>query len=658
MSERARKRQQIKEIYQNLDDQDLIYIPAKKELQDTVETPKKRVAAYCRVSTDDPAQTTSYEIQKEHYEEEINKNPDWIFAGIYADEGISATSTKHRDNFKRMIADCEAGKIDLIITKAVSRFARNVVDCLSLSRKLAALPHPVGIFFETEGINTLDSTSEMILVVMAAAAQEESKTKSNSMIWSLSKRFKKGKFLTPVLLGYDHDEEGKLVINDEEAQTVRLIYYLYLSGIPTTTIAEILTLTERKTKLGNTKWSSGTVRDIMRNERHCGNVLSWKTYTYDFWEHKKRKNYQDRPQVLKVDHHEAIVSHEIYDAAQLKLESDRFLQKGIGLPALEVVDDGVLKGFVRVNRMWSGFSANDYREASESVYDSDVGNPGENSDVSDIGGFSLDGYEIVKSIFFSPGNKPAMTIAKGHVRFNSECMKKFEAVEYIELLYNSVEKCIAVRPCDKDNPNAIRWGSLKDSRWIVSPKSCSGFANALYTAMDWKADCGYRLQGQYVADEEGQVLFFDLSDPEITQYVAVNEDEEETARLQDALQSARDAAENAAECKNEINAENTADAEPFVFDRKKKYMAVPIIPESWNAFYGRGSTATTVIELRLEDYRDNWMVMKPATTFRLCGNISEDTMIKVRSEAKALLSGFIKGNEEVLAVNGDLCGLV
>ena len=153
----------------------------------------------------------------------------------------------------------------------------------------------------------------------------------------------------------------------------------------------ILTLAKRKTKLGNTVWSSSTVRAVLRNERHCGDVLSWKTFTYDFWEHKSRKNNQDRPQVLEKDHHEGIVSHEVYDATQLKLESEKYMRHGIPIPTLEVVDDGVLKGFVPVNRLWSGFSASDYEEASLSAYETE--NIAAKDSLDDT--FSLDGYEIV-----------------------------------------------------------------------------------------------------------------------------------------------------------------------------------------------------------------------------------------------------------------------
>lgn len=611
------RRQKIKESYKNKPENDLIYIPAKKQLPPSENAPKKRTAAYCRVSTDDPAQTTSYELQKEHYEEEINKNPDWIFAGIYADEGISATSMKHRENFNRLIADCEAGKIDMIVTKSVSRFARNVVDCLSVVRHLSSLKNPVGVRFETEGINTLDSTSEMILTVMAASAQEESKNKSNSMIWSLEKRFEKGRFLTPVLLGYDHDEDGNLIINDDEANTVRFMYYLYLLGHTPSEIAEILTLAKRKTKLGNTVWSSSTVRAVLRNERHCGDVLSWKTFTYDFWEHKSRKNNQDRPQVLEKDHHEGIVSHEVYDATQLKLESEKYMRHGIPIPTLEVVDDGVLKGFVPVNRLWSGFSASDYEEASLSAYET------ENIEAKDSldDTFSLDGYEIVRSNFFSTGSKPLMTIAKGQVRFNSVCLKKFENVEYVELLLNSVEQCIAVRPCDKDNPNAIKWGKLKNSRWIVSPKSCAGFSGALYSIMDWEADCGYKLCGQYMCDDEEQVLFFDLSDPEITQYVPDEKACTDTCRKSD---------DGADENKSE----------------SCTYQKVLIIPSSWENSFGRKVSERGDISFSLKKYKGNWDVMRPSSVYRICGNITEETLEAVRRDGEKLLMTFRESIQE------------
>lgn len=615
---RAEQRQKIKDDMRKLSSQDLIYIPAKRSFPVTEETPKKRTAAYCRVSTDDPAQTTSYELQKEHYEEEINKNPEWIFAGIYADEGISATSCKHRENFNRLIADCVAGKIDVIVTKSVSRFARNVVDCLTVVRKLAALNPPVAVKFETEGINTLDSTSEMILAVMAAAAQEESKNKSNSMIWSLEKRFEKGRFLTPVLLGYDHDDDGNLIVNEDEARTVRLMYYLFISGYKLSEIAKILEKLKRPTKLGKTKWSANTVRAVMQNERHCGNVLSWKTYTYDFWEHKKRKNKQDMPQVLKVDHHEPIVSHEIYDATQYKIAAEKYLKQSISMPALEVVLDGVLQGYVPVNLLWRGFSSDDYIEACNSAYENE---PDADHAETLSEEFYLEGYQIVRSNFFNDSKKPKMTISKGQVRFNSVCLKKFEDVEYVELLINPVEKCIAVRPCDKDNPNAIRWGRLKNSKWVVTPKSCAGFAGPLFNIMSWSADCGYKLAGQFIEEGDDKLIVFDLAQPETTKF-------EQVEKVITAIDDDG----------NIITDPKTGEPISSVETYEEKIL---IVPDFWDVSFRSDCSASErggFSLVKAKDRPDGWKIMSPAHIYRMSGNISEETISMVQREAEELLA--------------------
>ena len=187
----------IRQRYKGIDPEELEVIPALPP-EDIFKTEKKlRVAVYARVSTDDPRQTSSYELQKNHYQDVVNKNPNWMLVEIYADEGISGTSLQHRDAFKKMIEDCEAGKIDLIITKSVSRFARNVVDCIRYVRELSSLRPPVGVFFETEHLNTLDPKSEMILSFMSTLAQEESHTKSEIMNSSIEMRFRRGIFLTP-----------------------------------------------------------------------------------------------------------------------------------------------------------------------------------------------------------------------------------------------------------------------------------------------------------------------------------------------------------------------------------------------------------------------------------------------------------------------------
>lgn len=676
-SNREEQREKIRERIKNtnLEERKLIVIPAEevKPLHD--EGVEKRVCAYCRVSTDDPAQTTSYELQKQHYEEQINNTPGWVFSGIYADEGISATSLKNRDQFNRMIEDCYAGKIDVIVTKNVSRFARNVVDCLSVVRKLAQLNPPVGVKFETEGFFSLDNTSEMILTVLAAAAQEESKTKSNSMIWSLEQRFAKGNFLTPVLLGYDHDEDGNLVINQDEALTVRLIFYSFLSGYTTSEIADILTSLKRPTKKGNLEWSASSVRQILKNERHCGDVLSWKTYTYDFWEHKKRKNNKNRKQVLEIDHHDPIVSHEVFEAAQAKMQHDRFSRKGQAFPSLNVVDGGILKGYVSVNRMWRGFSKGDYYSASESVYEGCTENGSGQIIPAPQSKFNLEGFEIVRAQFFSTKDKPLMTIADNSVTFNTVCMKKFSDTEYVELLFNAVEKCIAIRPCDQDSPNAIQWGKRKGSRWRASKKSISGFAGALFSLMDWDRNNKYRLCGQYLSDEEDQFLLFDLSEPEIICTVpkgilALETDcHQNISKVEDLPNSAsidpdtpcNDTEDSTMDLSiitdhdpsNSKMRDQIMNAPLYV---SNKYDSLPTIdeadrsdglsvfsieiryPDSWEGHFGYSCQKSTEYFFDRIPYMNGWEILRPAKVYRVAGGvIKADKLEDIRRQTKEML---------------------
>ena len=186
--------------------------------------PKFRVAAYCRVSTETDEQATSYEAQIEHYTEYIRKNPAWEFAGIYADDGISGTNTKKREEFNRLIDDCMAGQIDMVVTKSISRFARNTLDCLNYIRKLKEKNIPV--FFEKEGINTMDAKGEVLITIMASLAQQESQSLSQNVRLGLQYRYQQGKVqvCTNRFLGYDKDEEGKIIINPKEAEVVRRIF--------------------------------------------------------------------------------------------------------------------------------------------------------------------------------------------------------------------------------------------------------------------------------------------------------------------------------------------------------------------------------------------------------------------------------------------------
>ena len=292
--ETEQKQKIHRRVYTKIDPENYEFIPAKKQIDYYDNDIPQRVAVYARVSTDNIQQTSSYELQKKYYEEFVIRHPNWTLVKIYADEGISGTSMAHRDEFLAMIADCRAGKIDMIITKSVSRFARNVVDFLSMVQSLAELPHPVGIFFESECIFSLKDDSQMALSFQATMAQEESHIRSRSMETSLHMRLDGGLPLTPKLLGYSHDSNGSLIVNPDEAPTVKLIFYMYLYGYSTAEIAEALTELGRKTYLGNVTWTPGAIVQVLRNERHCCDVLTRKTFTPNYLNHLSKKNRVDR----------------------------------------------------------------------------------------------------------------------------------------------------------------------------------------------------------------------------------------------------------------------------------------------------------------------------------------------------------------------------
>ena len=600
--EKDEQKRKIRARYKGISRDELEFIPAKQKEKLFEDTTAKRVAAYCRVSTDDAKQTSSYELQKNHYEDMIKEHVGWELVGIYADEGISGTSLQHRDDFNRMMEDCRAGKIDLIVTKSVSRFARNIVDCIAKQRELANLPSPVGVYFETEHIYSLDGTSEMMMAVLAAAAQEESHTKSEIMNISIEQRFSRGIFLVPELLGYDKDEDGNLVINEEEAETVKLCYYLFLNGFPTAEIAEILEELGRKTKLGRTKWTSSSVVAVLKNERHCGDVLSRKTYTPNYLDHKVKKNRHDRNQYKQSNHHEGIVSHEIFDAAQKLLAVHRYRKYGYPLPELRVVDGGALRGYVSVNRTWTGFTDEDYKKASESAYNNNVPTAPDTTGLSGFKThFDLSGYQIARAQFFSTRQDPAMTISANRITFNTACLKRFDHVEYVELLFNAIEKCIAIRPCAADSVNAIRWGTVKDGKWIVLPKSCSGFAAPLYNSMGWNDRYRYRFRGEYHKLENEQILFFDLVQPEVLASLTEKESASAVSSMEEQknIDNGADASENKAEIKKDAG-------------KRNKHRTKILYPCTWADSFGDDAVQDRFLVLQRVPYRGAWDILRPA----------------------------------------------
>ena len=277
---------------------------------------KRKVAGYARVSTDHDEQLTSYEAQLDYYTTLIKGHDDWEFAGMYSDEGITGTSVKKREGFQSMVADALAGKVDLIITKSVSRFARNTVDSLSTIRELKE--NGTEVFFEKENIWTFDSKGELLITIMSSLAQEESRSISENVTWGHRKRMADGKVAVAYsrFLGYDKGEDGNLVVNPEEAKTIKLIYGEFLAGLSYRAIADKLTNLGIKTPGGKDKWNQGTVKSILQNEKYKGDALLQKSYIADFLTKKQVTNHGEIPQYYVEDNHEAIIEPEIFDRVQ------------------------------------------------------------------------------------------------------------------------------------------------------------------------------------------------------------------------------------------------------------------------------------------------------------------------------------------------------
>ena len=296
----------------------VICIPAKPE---AVRASKRqlRVAAYCRVSTDDEEQLTSYEAQKNYYTDKIMTNKEWTMAGIFADEGITGTSARKRPEFLRMIRQCKQGKIDVVLTKSISRFARNTVDCLNYVRALKELG--IAVIFEKENMNTLEIDSEILITMLGAFAQSESESISANVRWGIRQAMKEGKATIQYkyLYGYRKGDDSKPEIIPDQAEVVRKIYDLFLSGTPVRGIQEYLNANSVPNINGEPKWARSAIDSILTNEKYCGDVLLQKTYIDDCINKKVKKNTGQLPMYLVQNHHEGIISRETFDATQAEL---------------------------------------------------------------------------------------------------------------------------------------------------------------------------------------------------------------------------------------------------------------------------------------------------------------------------------------------------
>ena len=307
-------------------------IPARKRVgsQDKTqeEKPKLRVAAYCRVSTDSEEQESSYEMQVAHYTEYIEGHKDWVLAGIYADDGISGTNTKKREEFNRMITDCMDAKIDMVITKSISRFARNTLDCLKYIRQLKE--KNISVFFEKENINTMDAKGEVLITIMASLAQQESQSLSQNVKLGLQFRYQAGKVQVNHnrFLGYTKDADGNLVIEPKEAEVVKRIYREYLDGASLKQIGMGLERDGIRTAAGGKQWRGSTLTKILKNEKYIGDALLQKTYTVDFLTKKGVNNNGIVPQYYVENSHPAIIPRDKYMRVQAEMHRRAHLRGG------------------------------------------------------------------------------------------------------------------------------------------------------------------------------------------------------------------------------------------------------------------------------------------------------------------------------------------
>lgn len=281
-----------------------------------------KVASYCRVSTDKEDQVNSFEAQQHYFKEYIDRQPDWELYEVYADEGITGTSTKKRNQFNRMINDARMGKFKLIITKEVSRFSRNILDTISFTRELRAIG--VGVLFMNDGISTFEPDAELRLSIMGSIAQEESRKTSTRVKWGQTRQMERGVVFGTSMLGYDV-KDGKMTINPEGAEIVKLIFHKYgVEKKGTSVISRELRETGYKTYNGNTNWSNSHIIKILKNEKYVGDLVQKKTFTPDYLTHAKKYNHGEEEMVCLTNHHEPIIDRELWNTVQAELKKRNY----------------------------------------------------------------------------------------------------------------------------------------------------------------------------------------------------------------------------------------------------------------------------------------------------------------------------------------------
>ena len=343
------------------------------------DAPRIRVAAYCRVSTAEEAQVGSFEMQVQHFQSVIDNNPNYEMVKIYTDEGISGTSVNKRKGFQEMIEDATAGKIDLILTKSISRFGRNIVDILTTLRMLSDLNPPVAVNFESEGINTSDGRNKLVISILSALAELESQQKSIAIKEGIRYRMQEGlyKFSVKNTLGYYRDYSGRIKIEPAEAEIVRYIFDSFLEGTSPQQIADSLTNQGIRSPKGMEFWRQTTIRNILRNEKYCGDVLYQKTYSKDYLSHKAVKNRDVLPQWYWENNHPAIIPREKWNKAQVLLDKGCWRKNNQPIRSMQKkftitkVKSGVLRGYVLLDMTWSKDDRGQFIEIMHSISEAD-----------------------------------------------------------------------------------------------------------------------------------------------------------------------------------------------------------------------------------------------------------------------------------------------
>jgi DNA invertase Pin-like site-specific DNA recombinase len=482
---------------------------------------KLRVGPYVRVSTDKDEQAESYETQMKHYRKLLAEHEDWVLVDIYSDEK-SGTSTRRRDGFNRMNADVEAGKLDLIITKSVSRFARNLVDGIQTSRKFLKRTPPVGIFFEEENFNTLRPDSEFMLSVMLLMAQGESERKSSAVKKAFQWRCDEKRYLTPTesLLGYKKDENKKLIIEPEGAKTVKAIFAMYLHGLTATRIAFLLTRSGKITGRNRNTWSASSVTGILLNEKYCGDVVAQKSTVTDTLEHKSEKNTGQAVLHYKDNHHTPIISREEYVRALYLLRANSSSAYYNPHYRIEMVREGLLAGFIPLNLAFGGYDAEHYLGAELSCK-----NPPCNYAL-DI--LSAPDYRLIRSQEIEHRLAAQMTISLGSITLNTDCISRLPNAKYVELLLHPTERLLAIRPATRKNKNSVPWNGKHLSASALCP--------ILYALMGWNEMWKYKFMADCFMRGEERMLMFNLSEPEFQFVEEITENDEIKARIRRLLQ--------------------------------------------------------------------------------------------------------------------------